>query len=159
MTSRLLVDKIEGKSTSGTVQMPQGHVIQTQSSVITSEVQTSSTSYTDTGHSVTITPKFSSSKIFILFLGGRITYGTSTASRLSVQLHADSVNIAQVVEELQQGSSNVAYGFNMANSFTHSPNTTSAVVYKTVFKSIGGNAIYYNSQGVPINLIAQEIVQ
>ena len=29
MTSRLLVDKIEGKTTSGTIQMPSGMVIQT----------------------------------------------------------------------------------------------------------------------------------
>ena len=28
MTSRLLVDKIEGKTTSGTIQMPAGHVVQ-----------------------------------------------------------------------------------------------------------------------------------
>lgn len=33
MTSRLLVDKIEGKTTSGSIQMPQGHVIQTVGSL------------------------------------------------------------------------------------------------------------------------------
>ena len=66
MTSRLLVDKIEGKSTSGTIQMPSGHVIQTQAYDIDTETTFTSTSFTDTGLSGTITPKFSTSKIFML---------------------------------------------------------------------------------------------
>jgi len=44
MTSRLLVDKIEGKSTSGTVQMPSGHVVQTQFHTFTTLTNTTSTS-------------------------------------------------------------------------------------------------------------------
>jgi len=158
MTSILKTDKIEGVTASGTVAMPAGHVIQTQRSTITSQVSTDSTSYADTGNSVTITPKFSSSMMFIMMLGGRITYGTSTAGQLSVQLHVDGVNTAQFVDTLQQGSNNVAYGFTLCQSFFHSPNTTSAVVYKTVFKSNGTN-VYYNSTGVPISLIVQEIKQ
>ena len=55
MTSRLLVDKIEGKTTSGTIQMPAGHVIQTVQALKTDVFSTSSTSFTDiTGLSVNL---------------------------------------------------------------------------------------------------------
>ena len=48
MTSRLLVDKIEGKSTSGTVQMPSGHVVQTVKTITTTDTAvTSSGSFVD----------------------------------------------------------------------------------------------------------------
>ena len=49
MTSRLLVDKIEGKTTSGTVQMPKGHVLQTIASNSDTRFTSSSTSWVDTG--------------------------------------------------------------------------------------------------------------
>lgn len=66
MTSRLLVDKIEGKTTSGTIQMPAGMVIQTVSLASTSGItrlQTSSNTFVATSLSNSITPKFANSKI------------------------------------------------------------------------------------------------
>ena len=67
MTSRLLVDKIEGKTTASTVQMPSGSILQMQTGQLAgSSSQSSSTSYTDTQLSVNITPKFATSKIFVL---------------------------------------------------------------------------------------------
>ena len=66
MTSRLLVDKIEGKTTSGTIQMPSGHIIQTLSSTKLTAQGINSSSFVDvTDLSVDITPKFSTSNILI----------------------------------------------------------------------------------------------
>ena len=45
MTSRLLVDKLEGKTSSGTLQMPACHVIQTQTAERYAQTFTNSTSY------------------------------------------------------------------------------------------------------------------
>ena len=57
MTSRLLVDKIEGKTTSGTIQMPSGHVVQTVTNISkTANNITANGSFTDvTSSEVTIT--------------------------------------------------------------------------------------------------------
>ena len=81
MTSRLLVDKIEGKTTSGTIQMPNGHIIQTvRMTPTTSLISTGSTSYVDTNLTLAITPKFSNSLIRIdahasfLISGGSFLY-------------------------------------------------------------------------------------
>ncbi len=68
MTSRLLVDKIEGKTTSGSVQMPEGHIIQYKRSRTTANSGTvTSTSYAKLNSvlDVTITPKFATSKLII----------------------------------------------------------------------------------------------
>ena len=68
MTSRLLVDKIEGKSTSGTIQMPAGHVVQTSLHTFSNETISTSDSDVDlTGSSHTFTPKFASSLLIISF--------------------------------------------------------------------------------------------
>ena len=70
MTSRLLVDKIEGKSTSGNVQMPSGSIVQvgTQVKVDNLNVQVTTTSFTAVGNGfiASITPKFASSKIRVI---------------------------------------------------------------------------------------------
>ena len=66
MTSRLLVDKIEGKTTSATIQMPAGHIIQTVNTSFTTEVTENGSSFVDTGLSLAITPKFSTSKVLVL---------------------------------------------------------------------------------------------
>ena len=67
MTSRLLVDKIEGKTTAGTVQMPEGMVIQFKQHRYSDEhTCQSSNAYQDvTASSFTFTPKLSNSKLFI----------------------------------------------------------------------------------------------
>jgi len=64
--STLSVDTIQGKTTAGTVAMPSGHVIQTVSQAITTLTNIQSTSYTATGLTKAITPKFSTSKILAL---------------------------------------------------------------------------------------------
>ena len=84
MTSRLLVDKIEGKSSSSAIQMPAGHIIQTAQVLKTDVFSTSSTSFTDiTGLSVNITPKFSTSKLLVSF---HVVVGRSGASQSTMQL-------------------------------------------------------------------------
>ena len=66
MASILKADKIEGVTASGTVQMPAGHVIQLVTNTYNTQTTISSSTYTDSGLTCQITPKFSSSKIFIL---------------------------------------------------------------------------------------------
>ena len=72
MTSRLLVDKIEGKTTSGTIQMPAGHIVQVVEKISTASNTFTSNSYSDHDE-LAITPKFSTSKMYLSFVG-RIKY-------------------------------------------------------------------------------------
>tara|TARA_R100001082_G_scaffold110567_1_gene90862 strand:+ start:5159 stop:5704 length:546 start_codon:yes stop_codon:yes gene_type:complete len=80
MTSRLLVDKIEGKTTANTVQMPSGSIIQVVQNTPTSTthitVASSSLVEASTTMRTTITPKFATSLLRLHFhclTGGRNT--------------------------------------------------------------------------------------
>ena len=81
MGSTLTVDKIQGATAAGTVEMPAGSVIQVlgNSHTVGSNITTTSTSFTTTGlTSPIITPKFASSKIMVTCDVGMI-YGEAAA--------------------------------------------------------------------------------
>ena len=69
MTSRLLVDKIEGKTTASTVEMPSGSVIQYKQQQSSTKVTNSANSYVASGVSIPFTPKFSTSIIQVFWEG------------------------------------------------------------------------------------------
>lgn len=92
MTSRLLVDKIEGKSTASTVQMPSGSIVQVVNvngnAQGTANTTSGSFTETDTAFRTTITPKFSNSKIMIFCtLGLRIQEASGSDSQASYRLY------------------------------------------------------------------------
>ncbi len=161
MTSRLLVDKIEGKTTSGTIQMPAGHVIQTVSTSFSTEVTESGSSFVDTGLSLAITPKFSTSKIMGSFnLSGVAT--TTNATSIGFKLYRNG-------SEIQLLDSHFAYNYDehsdrhhFAPTFIDSPNTTSAVTYSVYAAVQGGSQSAYIfdthiADGVTHNFILQEV--
>ena len=83
MGSTLTVDTIVGATTAGTVKMPAGNIIQTEFVYCTTSVAINTNdTYTDiTGSSVTITPKFSNSKILVetfcqVYLGNNVSGNT-----------------------------------------------------------------------------------
>ena len=96
MTSRLLVDKIEGKSAAGNIIMPAGHVVQTQFHTFTTTTSFSSNSYVDVGgSSFTFTPKFASSLLYISCSVHFYVYRDSSDDNGgSVDINVDGSNIS-----------------------------------------------------------------
>ena len=92
MTSRLLVDKLEGKTTSGTIQMPAGHIIQTISGTFTGTTSKSGTSYSeiDSSLNLSITPKFATSK---LFYTGNVMIGTQNDVTALIRISQNGVEV------------------------------------------------------------------
>ena len=148
MASQLRVDKIvpvDGAPTGGG-----GGIIQIVQATLDTKTSTTSTSYTDTGLSVTITPKFSTSKILIRY-------------NINVSINSDS-NIAFF--QIVRGSTAVGNG-NQGSSrtkchtalrgqhsdtnphgvtsgeFLDSPSTTSATTYKIQY-TVDGNTCFIN---------------
>ena len=148
MSSQLRVDKIlpvDGAPTGGG-----GGIIQVVQATLDTKTSTTSTSYTDTGLSVTITPKFSTSKILIRY-------------NINVSINSDS-NIAFF--QIVRGSTAVGNG-NQGSSrtkchtalrgqhsdtnphgvtsgeFLDSPSTTSATTYKIQY-TVDGNTCFIN---------------
>ena len=66
--STLSVDTIQGQTTAANVKLPAGCILQTVSTTKTDTFTSSSSSLVDiTGMSVTITPKYATSKVLVMF--------------------------------------------------------------------------------------------
>ena len=134
MSSELRVDKII--PTSGVPTGGGGGIVQVVSTHITSAFTTQSETYTDiTGHSVTITPKFNTSKILIDY---RVSWmhTSSNGATASLRLLRGSTVIGNdATSDDRMGILLLSLGStqNMSNSsinYLDSPATTSAVTYK-----------------------------
>jgi len=164
--------KISGNITHGTGSVfPAGHIIQVVTTLFTDSTTISSSTYTDvTGATLTITPKFSSSKIYletdlgvyVAVSGSNYAYGGSKVLRGS-STEVSCTNIAD-------GNGPYTYGASSTGTYTQhdarhrysvfdSPNTTSATTYKVQGARYAAGSIYYNSGGGSSRLIAMEIAQ
>lgn len=173
MTSRLLVDKIEGKASSGTVAIP-GHIIQVvDSGAKTSAVTVQSTTFTDTDMvSVAITPRFASSKIYVAVTQSIQIWNTShySTGRWRILRNIGGGSYNAIMEDSSTSNGNIfAYdyggsGINVYSPMTYqlldTPNTTSQVIYKTQIAqgSNGGNRIVSDGEN-PSRMTLLEVAQ
>ena len=157
MSSELRVDKIvpvDGVTSSGG-----GGIIQVQSVTKTDTFTKASgggSSFVDvTGLSVSITPKFNTSKILVLYDMG---WG-SNSGHCSCRLMRDSTpikigdangNKTRVTGQMHHAGTNDQYDIEqVSGTFLDSPATTSAVTYKLQIYNSGGSAsnFMFNYQG------------
>ena len=120
-------DKISGAA--GSMVAP-GQVIQLVQQQTNTVFSTTSSSYVDTGFAASITPKFSSSKIYVI--AGLNMYNNATHGVSSTTLYRGG---SRVSDSATYGH---AYGYSNAGAHVHhhtftyldSPNTTSSTEYK-----------------------------
>jgi len=138
MSSELRVDKII--PTGGVPTGGGGGIIQIKQALKTDAFSTSSTSYVDiTGLSVTLTPKFSTSKVFISF---DLATGHTTSTQQSIQLVRQVSGSDTIINACAYDSSTSMFYVDAADSYEtwdrnhvtyqciDSPATTSAVNYR-----------------------------
>ena len=144
MSSELRVDKIvpiDGVPTGGG-----GGIVQVQMGVTTSQTTTSSGNWDATALSVTITPKFSTSKIFIMCSGGMNgPAGGSGSCHIGYKIYRSIGGGSYAETESSSGGQSQYYGgpneYNtLSINYLDSPSTTSAVTYKLYQKSIAGGS-------------------
>jgi len=156
--STLSVDTIQGKTTTGTVAMPAGAVLQVvQTNFTASTTSISGTSFTEiTGLNVSITPKFSSSKILWQC---SIAQGENEDTFPAYKLFRDSTAL-NVPSAVSPGGAATFAGVHTGNDsrdqyllhqvnyqFLDSPNTTSQITYKVQvrpFSVSSGHTVYIN---------------
>tara|TARA_Y100000114_G_scaffold92838_1_gene86298 strand:+ start:19 stop:549 length:531 start_codon:yes stop_codon:yes gene_type:complete len=136
MSSQLRVDKIlpvDGAPTSGG-----GGIVQVKSTTKTDTFDTTSTSFTDiTGLSVSITPKFSTSKILVTYHVNANMEDSTYVGALRLMRDSTPIFVGDASGSRTQASS---YVKNLSGSSTEthdysgqhldSPSTTSSVTYK-----------------------------
>ncbi len=141
--STLKVDTITGKTTAGTVAMPEGTVIQVKQTTDDTDFSMQGTSFTDF-ISVAITPKFNTSKILIRcvvhgassfrYSGGRL-FRVVGGSETAIGQGATGLgsNRAGMFFTIPSNHDNSYWNYlmhNMTGEFLDSPATTSAITYK-----------------------------
>ena len=147
MSSQLRVDKIvpvDGAPTGGG-----GGIIQIKQTFLDTAVSTSTSgSFVDiTGMSVSITPKFNTSKIFVMVTLGSVSSeaGVSVGFRL---LRGSTLIGNSSSTDLQSGFTNIYAGedneakslLSVAFNFLDSPATTSATTYKLQWRNSSSNS-------------------
>ena len=145
--------------------MPAGHIIQTVHSTRNVESATSSSTFQDTNLEATITPKFATSKILVIF------------SLNGVSKESSNTNVkVQTVYNIAGGSDTGATSFGTRNAYTGGSDkigigsvsgsllldldTTSAVEVKVQYASSGGTAsAQIHETGATSTILLQEVAQ
>ena len=164
MSSELRVDKIvptDGVPTGGG-----GGIIQVKQTVDNTTETITDTNYNDAGSlSVSITPKFSSSKILIMATTNVQTFRNNQETTGGLRLLRDSTEIIEypyafVLECGTSTNGRIFYNTNHSATYLDSPNTTSAVTYKVQLKVYGtsnNNRLSYNQNSSKSTILVMEV--
>ena len=142
MSSELRVDKII--PTGGVPTGGGGGIIQVTTNTITAQFQTTTQTYEDTNLTGTITPKFATSKIMVM-INQQVYQNTrsANASYFGIRLLRGSTVIHDPLGDGTGPFEHAGYfrnGFNWNFNYLDSPNTTSAVTYKTMARVYNSSA-------------------
>ena len=121
-----------------------GNVLQVQQQVITATTSTSSTSFTDTGFSIAITPSSSSNKILCVVNLQSVAKDSGINSGMSIRIVRGSTDIGKTTNHMYEGWTLGGYT-TLSLVYLDSPSTTSATTYKATFKNRESNGVMFNA--------------
>ena len=138
-----------------------GGIIQIVEASTTSRLATSSSQYQASNMSCTITPKFSTSKIYVTLGGDANNNGSGYNMHLTYYRSIGGGSFSNIAPNGPSDTSNVDYNYGlcavygsgsrihvpMAMPFLDSPATTSAVTYKVYIRALAGTVEYPVNNG------------
>jgi hypothetical protein len=144
-----------------TVQASAGQVLQVVQGTYSTETSTTTATYTDTGLTATITPKFSTSKILVL-VSQNIRITSTLDAGGSINVVRNSTVIFNPSDSLQNytyagSSASLEMRLNVCINYLDSPATTSAVTYKTQQSGFSGKAMTSQKSTNPSTITLMEI--
>lgn len=155
-TFSALLNKLGG-SVSSTLK---GRVVQVVSGFTTTAVQNSTTTYVDSGLSVSITPKYASSRI-VIFVSqqGLHKTGGNIDNGINLRLNRDSTTIQTFGRVLLYSASNLSHYGSTSTVFTELATSTISRTYKTQFANdINASFVAVQQFGTPRSeIIVMEI--
>ena len=156
--STLSVDTIQGKTTAGTVQIP-NHIIQTKQTIFSTTESISSTSFTNSSVTVNITPSASSSKIRVTINGffGMNFWHASPYLRLNRDSTTISNNEIAIWPRVQYDSTRDSEScVPCVMDILDSPSTTSQITYTLQFRTSGSSyPVLLNRRNASTDAMAQ----
>ena len=163
MGSTLTVDNIRGATSSSNIHIP-GHVVQVVHFTTSTAVSTSSTSAVVTNLSGSITPKYSTSHIYVI-LHQRVFANPSASSAGDWELQRSTdggSTFSQIYVRGRTGLTDNTGGNDVQAStmFKDTPAITTAVNYRTTIRNNAGSGIMYvNLDGAQATMTLMEIAQ
>jgi sRNA-binding regulator protein Hfq len=137
-----------------------GKVLQVVEGRRTTQFAFTSTSYTDVGLTVAITPSSTSSKILLNFFTSNYIQNSYIVTTIN-RSHSGSTNVNLETSSsqglVQQHSAGGSQGIPTSLMLLDVPNTTSAVTYTVRMKSPAGVQAYMGINNTPSIIVAQEI--
>jgi hypothetical protein len=140
-----------------------GKVLQVVQGTLTTAFTTTSTSFVDSGLTVTITPSSATSKVMV-FVSLPTVYASRTGSGVSAYAGTCLLRGATTLQVSDIGIFNYYNGSNwtafnpIASSYLDSPATTSATTYKVQAASYVASSIYLDATSTKIaSIVAMEI--
>lgn len=162
--SQLRVNTITNAGGTGSTYAP-GHVVQVVNGAYSTQVTTTGGSYTDTGLSASITPKFATSKILIIVdQAGCSKSGTDTSLQLRLVRNGSVLYWFDTSGGWTGSNATTQYG-STGTSYLDSPASASAITYKTEMAAWSPNGGTVRTQtsvgnGFPVSTITlMEIAQ
>ncbi len=141
-----------------------GNVLQVVSNTTHSTISTTSTSVVATGHTVTLTPSSTSSKVLLMIHGGNCWSSDSSFGGMILRFYR-SINGGSYTalgdnwhgfrENLSGGA--ITKG-SIGASYLDSPSSTDSITYQAYFKRNGDSGTaYYNEATLGITITAMEV--
>ncbi len=134
--------------------LPAGSVLQVVQGSTSTSVSNSTTTYTDTGLTATITPKFSTSKILIIVThNGMVKSVGNVGNGINIKLLRGATDLGIFITAALYTDSLLQLRGSASLSTYDSPATTSATTYKTQFANISNAASVLVNEGPGISTI------
>ena len=124
--------------------MPTGSVLQVVNSTVSTLVGSTTSTYADTGLTASITPKFSTSKILVIFGGN--TFASASTANAKLAIYRGGSQLTQTVA-VYNGGSNIGASTSMV--YLDSPATTSSTTY-TIYASTNTGTIYLSQDNASL---------
>ena len=175
MGSTLIVDNIQGATAANSVdlsnvtnlQMPAGAVIQTVHTGTVARTTQSSSSFTATNYTLSITPKFATSKIKFTYTNHVRVQGSGTPLRGGIQVKRQVSggslttiwNTSASVESIQVRNADNEHDTLAAICLIDSPSTTNATTYTVYTQINNGDNFYTFESGFGGVIVLEEIAQ
>ena len=157
--STLYVDTITEKTSGNGVQIA-GHVVQVVQGTTATAVSISTGTYTFTGLTASITPKFNNSKILVQIEQQGCLAVSGNTGDINMRLQRNSSDIYNFALGYFYGDS-PQHRAGISGCFLDSPSSTSATVYRTMFAANdGGSCTVQNDNANTVSTITlMEIAQ
>ena len=131
---------------------PAGHIIQVKDVTTTERNTTTSASWTAvSGLTLSITPKFATSKILVSYFLSTRTYrggGSDSQSKYGISRdNGATILMPTQTRSYDYGGNGIIVNNGLAKSFLDSPNTTSEITYKVYFYHVTGTNTEVNTYG------------